>query len=90
MEKMKMSIMYVVTLLFVVCFVAICGFLITKKSIVSGITFGVLFGLAIGISMGFGSYSYMSIPPTRAWSWFVASLVQAAIAGVIVGTIVKS
>ncbi len=90
MEEMKMSIMYVVTLIFTVCFVAIYGFLITKKSVVSGIAFGVLFGLAIGISMGFGSYSYMPIPLALAWSWFFGSVVQATIAGVIVGTILKS
>ncbi len=90
MQQMKMSIMYVVTLLFIVCFVAIYGFLITNKSVLSGATFGVLFGLAMGISMGFGSYSYMPIPLTLAWSWFFGSVVQATIAGVIVGTVVKS
>ncbi len=90
MEEMKMSMMYLVTLLFIVCFVAIYGFLIANKSVLSGVIFGVLFGLATGISMGFGSYSYMPIPLTLAWSWFFGTVVQATIAGAIVGTILKS
>ena len=57
MEEMKMSLMYVVTLLFAACFVTIYGLLVTQKSLASGIIFGVFFGLATGISMGFGSYS---------------------------------
>lgn len=90
MEEMKMSLMYVVTLLFSVCFVAIYGFLSADKSVVSGIAFGILFGLAVGISMGFGSYSYMPIPLTLAWSWFFGSMVKATIAGAVVGMILKS
>lgn len=90
MEEMKMPLMYVVTLLFTACFVAIYGFLVTEKSLVSGIKFGALFGLAIGISMGFGSYSYMPIPLTLAWSWFFGSLFEALAAGAIVGAIIKS
>ena len=90
MEEMKMTIMYAVTLVVVVCFVAIYAYLVTPKSFRSGILYGVLFGLAIGISMGFGSYSYMPIPLTLAWSWFLGSLVEATIAGAIVGAVLKS
>jgi hypothetical protein len=90
MEEMKMSLMYVVTLLSTASFVAIYAFLVKEKSLGSGIKFGVLFGLASGVSMGFGSYSYMPIPLELAWSWFAGSLVQAIVAGLIVGVIVKS
>ncbi|MBM2835241.1 MAG: hypothetical protein HW406_2402 [Candidatus Brocadiaceae bacterium] len=90
MHEMNMTLMHFVTLVFTVCFVLIYGFLIGKKSLVSGIKFGVLFGLATGISMGFGSYSYMPIPLTLAWSWFFGSLIEAIAAGAIVGAIMKS
>lgn len=90
MNEMKMPLMYFVTLVFTVCFVLIYGFLVGKKSLVSGIKFGFLFGLATGISMGFGSYSYMPIPLTLAWSWFFGSLIEAISAGAIVGAIMKS
>ena len=56
---------------------------------ISGI-YGVLFGLASGIAMGFGSYSYMPITLALPWSWFLGSLVEATVAGAIVGAIVKA
>jgi hypothetical protein len=90
MEEMKMSLMYIVTLLFTACFVVIYGLLIKEKSLVSGIKFGALFGLATGISMGFGSYSYMPIPLVLAWSWFLGTLAQAIVAGAITGVMVRS
>ena len=90
MDQMKMPLMYFVTLVVTVCFVLIYGLLVGQKSMASGIRFGVLFGLATGISMGFGSYSYMPIPLTLAWSWFFGSWIEAITAGAIVGAIVKS
>jgi len=90
MDQMNMPLMYFVTLVFTVCFVLIYGLLVGQKSLASGIRFGALFGLATGISMGFGSYVYMPIPLTLAWSWFFGSWIEAITAGVIVGAIMKS
>ena len=90
MDQMNMPLMYFVTLVFSVCFVLIYGLLVGQKSLASGIRFGALFGLATGITMGFGSYSYMPIPLTLAWSWFFGSWIEAITAGAIVGAIVKS
>jgi hypothetical protein len=90
MDQMNMPLMYFVTLVFTVCFVLIYRLLVGQKSLASGIRFGALFGLATGISMGFGSYSYMPIPLTLAWSWFIGSWVEAIAAGAIVGAIIKS
>ena len=90
MDQINMPLMYFVTLVFTVCFVLIFGLLVGQKSLASGIRFGALFGLATGISMGFGSYSYMPIPLTLAWSWFFGSWIEAITAGVIVGAIMKS
>ena len=81
--------MYVITLLFVACFVLIYALLIDKKSLMTGIKYGVIFGLAKGLTMGFGSYCYMPIPLMLAVSWFLAGLVEVAIAGAIVGAIIK-
>jgi hypothetical protein len=90
MNEINMPLMYFVTLVFTACFVAIYWFLVEKKSLFSGIKFGALFGLATGISMGFGSYCYMPIPLTLAWSWFFGSWIEAIAAGAIVGTILRS
>jgi hypothetical protein len=89
-NQMSVTLMYFVTLVFTVCFVLIYRFLIGQKSLATGIRFGALFGLATGISMGFGSYCYMPIPLTLAWSWFIGSWVEAIAAGAIVGAIIKS
>lgn len=90
MDQMNMPLMYFVTLIFSTCFVLIYGLLVGRKSLLSGIQFGALFGLAIGISMGFGSYSYMPIPLTLAWSWFLGSWIEAIVAGALVGAILKT
>lgn len=90
MAQMNMSLMYFVTLVFSASFVAIYGLLVAPKSLASGIKFGLLFGLATGISMGFGSYTFMPIPLSLAWSWFIGSLLEATVAGAIVGFIVRS
>ncbi|MFA7382766.1 MAG: hypothetical protein WC001_04895 [Desulfurivibrionaceae bacterium] len=89
MDQMNMPLLYFVTLVFAVCFVLIYGFLVGEKSLASGLLYGALFGLATGISMGFGSYSYMPIPLTLAWSWFVGTWIEAITAGAIVGVIMK-
>jgi hypothetical protein len=89
MNEMNMPVMYLVTLLYTACFVAIYWILIGPKSLASGIQYGVLFGLATGLSMGFGSYCYMPIPLTLAWSWFLGTLVESIAAGAIVGVILK-
>ncbi|NNF95869.1 MAG: hypothetical protein HKM94_02950 [Halobacteria archaeon] len=89
MEEMNMPLMYSVTLAYTACFVVIYGIFVTEKSLSTGIKFGGLFGLAAGISMGFGSYSYMPIPLSLAWSWFAGTLVEAIVAGALVGAIMK-
>lgn len=89
MDDMNMPLMYLVTLAYTTCFVAIYDLMISGKSFTTGIKYGVLFGLAAGISMGFGSYSYMPIPLALAWSWFFGILVEAIVAGALVGIILK-
>ena len=89
MDDMNMPLMYLVTLAYTACFVAIYDLMISGKSFTTGIKYGVLFGLAAGISMGFGSYSYMPIPLVLAWSWFFGILVEAIVAGALVGIILK-
>jgi len=89
MEEMDMTLMYLVTLAYTACFVFIYSIFVDNKSVTTGIKFGALFGLAAGISMGFGSYSYMPIPLSLAVSWFAGTLVEAIVAGALVGVIVK-
>ena len=89
MEEMKMPLMYLVTLVSAAAFVMIYGWLISPKSVVTGVQFGLLFGLAMGIGMGFGTYSVQDIPANLAWTWFLGTVVKAAVAGAIAGAIIK-
>jgi len=89
MVEIKIGLSYLVTMIFTVCFVLIYALQISDKSMATGIKYGFLFGLAMGVSMGFGSYSYMPIPYTLAFTWFAGTLVESILAGAIVGAIVK-
>lgn len=48
-----------------------------------------LFGLGAGVSMGYGSYSVMPIPYHMAFTWFLGSVVEATVGGLILGAIVR-
>ncbi len=89
MEEMKMGLMYLVTLLVSLCFVTIYARLVSPKSMNAAISFGVLFGLATGISMGYGTYSVQPIPYYMALSWFLGTLVETTVAGLLTGLIIK-
>lgn len=89
MEEMKMGLMYVVSILVATFFVLIFALLIQPKSLVTGLKYGLLFGLVMGISMGHGSYCYMPIPYSLAFTWFAGTVVEITIAGLLVGLIVK-
>ncbi len=90
MDEMKMPLMSFVTLIFSICFVCIYSYLIEPKSLQSGIKYGVIFGIATGTSMGFGSYCYMPIPLSLAFSWFFASVVELSLAGLVIGLVIKT
>ena len=88
-DDMMMTLMSVVTLVVSTCFVSIYAYFISSKSLLSGLKFGLILGLATGFSMGFGTYSYMPIPFSLAFSWFIANLVEMTLAGIIVGLMIK-
>ena len=88
-DETNMALMYAVTLAAAACFVMLYAHLVTRKSLLAGIKLGAIVGLSSGISVGFGSYSYMPIPLTLAWSWFLEAFVSGVVAGALVGTLVK-
>jgi hypothetical protein len=88
-DEMNMPLMSLVTLIISICFVTIYSYMINPKSLALGVKYGLVFGLITGVSMGFGSYCYMPIPLSLAFSWFIGSLIELTIAGFIVGWMVK-
>ena len=89
MEEMKMGLMYIVVLLTAIVFALIYKRLITNKSITNAIQYGILFGIAVGLGMGYGSYSVMPITYSIAITWFLGTLIEYVVAGVLVGIIIK-
>jgi len=89
MGEMKMGVMYVSVLIAALSFVVIFAQFFAKKGIAAGLKYGLWLGLGAGVSMGYGSYSVMPIPYHMAFTWFVGSIIEAAIGGMIVGAIIK-
>lgn len=91
MDQMNdyMLLMYSTNLVYSICLVLIYQHLISNKSVCRGVALGFLIGIATGYSAGFGSYSFMPMPLTLAWSWFISMVVMTTIAGLIIGLIIK-
>jgi hypothetical protein len=87
--EMKMGLMWVVGLVAAVCFVCLYAWLVRPKSWAAGLSYGLIFGVGTGFSMGFGTYCVMPLPQSLAVAWFVGSVVNAAVGGLLVGWMVK-
>jgi len=90
MDQMKMWLMRVVGLVSAICFVAIWTYLVSPKSLSKGVLYGLIFGIGAGVAMGYGSYSMMPMPYCLALGWFLGTLVEATVGGLLVGLIVKA
>ncbi len=89
MAQMKMGLMYVVVLIAASMFVLIYAWLITRKSLGKGFIYGLLYGIGVGVGMGYGTYSVMPIPYSMALTWFLGSLVEASLGGLLLGMILR-
>ena len=89
MPEMKMGLMLVVGLVATVVFVALYATMVRPKSVAAGLIYGILYGQGAGFAMGFGTYCVMPIPVTLAFGWFLGTVVETAIGGLLVGWIVK-
>ena len=88
-DEMKHGLMLVVGLVSATAIVLIYARLIDNKSVVAAVKYGVLLGLAFGFSMGFGMYSVMPIPYYMALTWFLGTLVEMTLTGLVLGLIIK-
>lgn len=89
MDEVKMPLMAGVTAIAAACFVLIYAYLIQPKAAVIGIAYGLIFGIGAGASMGYGAYAMLPMPQQLALGWFVGMIVEATVAGAIVGLIIK-
>ena len=89
MAEMKMGLLYFTILVHAGAFVYIYARFVTEKGISTGTLFGFIYGLGAGISMGYGSFSVMPLPYAMAFVWFMGSVIEATIGGLIAAMIVK-
>lgn len=89
MHEMKMTVMYLSVLIAAFCFVLVYALFFSQRGVSIGLRYGVLFGVGAGVSMGYGSYSVMPIPYHMALTWFLGTVIEAAVGGVILGAIVR-
>ena len=55
----------------------------------TGVWYGLIFGVGAGVSMGYGTYAVQPLPYILPLVWFLGTIVEAVVAGVIVALIVK-
>lgn len=51
--------------------------------------YGFLYGIAVGVGMGYGTYSVMPIPYFMALTWFLGSVLEATLGGLLLGIIIR-
>lgn len=88
-EEMKLGLLMFVVFCNAALFVGLYAWFVTAKSLQNGLLFGLLFGLAVGLGMGYGTFAVMPIPYSLALGWFLATVAESVVGGLLVGAIVK-
>ena len=88
-NEMKLTVMYIAVLIAALCFVLVYVLFFSRRGVATGLRYGLLFGVGAGVSMGYGSYSVMPIPYHMAFTWFLGTVIEAAVGGAILGAIVR-
>lgn len=84
----KMGLMVAVVLISAACFCYVYSRFIGGKSVATGALYGLIFGIGAGVAMGYGTYSVMPVPYPMAFGWFLGTLAEAVVGGLIVGAVV--
>lgn len=87
--EMKMSLIFIVGAVSTFIFVWIYTKFVSPKSMMTGLQFGLILGVSYGIGMGYGTYAVQPIPYNLALTWFLGTVVEMGIGGLLVGLIVK-
>ena len=87
--EMKMCVICLTVLVASIMFVFIYARFFAEKNVKTAGIYGLAFGLAAGTSMGFGSYAAMPIPYDMAQIWFLGTVAEAILGGLLMGWIVE-
>ena len=89
MADMKMWLSYLVSLVLAGVFCSIYAYFISEKSMKKGLYYGLFLGFGYGLGMGYGTYATMPLPYSLALCWFLITIFEYGVAGLLVGLIVK-
>ena len=83
----KMWVLHVVKLITAFFFVVIFSKGYENKGIMEGIRYGFYVGMIVASGFGLGTYASFPIPHALALHWFVLTLIEYVIAGVVVALV---
>ena len=89
MGEMKIGVLYLSVFIAALAFSSIYAWLVGRKTLGSGLKYGFLYGIAVGVGMGYGSYSVMPIPYFMALTWFLGSILEATLGGLLLGILIR-
>lgn len=87
--EMKIGVIYLGVFTAAGAFAAIYKLQIQSRGLVAGLLYGLLFGLANGANLACGGYAVHPIQAELALGWFILTLVEGSVGGLIVGWIVR-
>lgn len=90
MAEMKMFLIHITVFISAIIFVLIYALFFKNKGIGSGLGYGFLYGLGSGISMGYGTYAVLPIPYKMALIWFMGTLIEATLGGLLLGLLLSN
>jgi hypothetical protein len=86
--EIKMALMYVTVFIVAMAFTFLYGGFAGDKNVRTGLKFGCLWGVGFGVGVGYGTYSIIPIPYFMAFTWFLGTVVEGTLAGLLVGKII--
>ena len=89
MDEMNMGLIYLTVLVFSAVFVCIYALFFGKKGSWRAMIYGLLLGIGVGISFAYGTYAVMPIPYYMALTWFVGTIVETTLGGLLLGLIIR-
>lgn len=87
--EVKVGLLVFVVLVSAVVFTYVYAALVNPKSMANAVKYGLLLGIGMGIGMGYATYAVQPIPYSVALTWFLGTIVETTLAGVLLGMLVK-
>lgn len=86
---MSMPLLMLVVLAQAAVFVKIYAWLVSPKSLLTGIVFGLLWGVGHGVGMGYAMFATMPIPASMASTMCLGTIIQGILGGIVTAFIIR-